>query len=96
MMDVVSAPPMLGGAGSLLAGLAGLILPSLVMVTLLFLSKFLLLTALFLAELLAGFLARPLVELFWAVFFCAGLLAGFVLTMMFVVGGVFLLPVAGV
>ena len=87
---------MSGGAGSLLAGLARLILPGLVMVAPLFLSRFLLLVAFLLGRLLAGFLARLLVGLFEAMFVHAGLLAGFVLTAMFVVGGVFLLPVAGV
>ena len=74
MMDTVSAPPMPGGAGSLLAGFARLILSGLVLVTPLVLFRFLLLVAfvlgllpagLILAGLLAGLLAR----------FLAGLLA---------------------
>ena len=88
MMDAASAPPTPGSAHSLLAGFARLVLLGLVLVVPLILSRFLLLVAFVLAGLLVG--------LFWAVFVCAGLLAGFVLTTVFVVGGAFLLPVAGV
>ena len=86
-MDMASAPPTLGGAGSLLARLAGLILPSLVLVTPLVLRFLLtaLLLGLLLAQLLARLFARHLARLFLAGFICTGLLAGFVLTAMFVV-----------
>ena len=89
MIDAVGVPPAPGGTGSLLARLA---LPSLVGVAPLLLSRFLLLMAL----LLAGFPARLLVGLFWAMYVHAGLLAVFILTAMFVAEGAFLLPVAGV
>ena len=89
MMDTASAPPMLGGARSLLARL---VLPGLVLVVVLVLSRFLLLAVF----VLAGLLARLLVGLFWAVSVCTGLLTRFVLATVFVAGGAFLLPVAGV
>ena len=88
-----------------LARLARLVLPGLVLVTLLVLFGFLLLaTFIFglllagcilaglLAGLLARFLAGFLAGLFWAGFFHAG----FVLTMVLMVGGAFLLPLTGV
>ena len=86
-----------GGAGLLLAILAGLVLPGLVRVMPLLLLQFLLLGLLgLLARLPAGFLAGLLVGHFWAMFVCIGLLVGLVLAVMFVTGGAFLLPVAGV
>ena len=102
-LDTVHAPPMLGGAGSLLAGLSGLVLPGLVLVTpfvLLGILLVVLVLGLLLAGLLARFLAGLLVgllaRLFLAGFVYAGLLTGFVLAVMFVVGGAFLLPLTGV
>ena len=98
-LDTVHAPPMLGGAGSLLAGLSGLVLPGLVLVTpfvLLGILLVVLVLGLLLAGLLARFLAGFLARLFLAGFVCAGLLARFVLAMMFVAGGAFLLPLTGV
>ena len=83
-----------GGAGSLLAILAGHVLPGLVRVMPLLLLQFLLLGLL--ARLPAGFLAGLLVGHFWAMFVCIGLLIGLVLAVMFVMGGAFLLPLAGV
>ena len=84
MIGAACVPPMPGGTGSLLARL---VLPCLVGVVLLLLTQ-LLLIALLLAGLFVGLL--------WAMLVHAGLLARFVLAAMFVAGGAFLLPVAGV
>ena len=109
MMDTASAPLTSGGVGSLLARLSRLVLPGLVLVMPLVLFRFLLLVVfvfglflarLILAGLLARFLLRPLARLllglFQAGFVHTGLLTGFALTVVFVVGGVFLLPLTGV
>ena len=84
MIGVAGVPPTLGGTSSLLAGL---VLPALVGVTPLLLA-WLLLMALLLAGLFVG--------LFQAMLVHAGLLTRFVLAAMFVAGGAFFLPVAGV
>ena len=76
--------------------LARLVLPSLVRVVPLLLACLLLLMVLLFAGLLAGFLAGLFVGFFQAILVRAGLLTGYVLAMMFVVGGAFLFPVARV